>query len=164
VTETFSIWVARARACPLEQYHRISGRIRETVDDGVGWLVFDHPPKRNAVSRAMCMWKLLPNRLAALEGDDTVGGLVLRGAGEDGFVSGADTSQFLSDAPALGTAVQPPEIRYALQCLDRFPNSILAMIHGACLGGGLEIALRADLRFGALGLSTAGQPPLGLSF
>jgi len=123
----------------------MSGRLRLTIRDRIAWLVIDHPERRNAITAPM--YRALPEQLARLEAEERVGALVLRGAGETIFASGADTSEFLGDARYASTTDQPPEIVRAHRALEGFGKPIVAMIHGACIGGGLVIALRADLRF-----------------
>ena len=61
-------------------------------DGPIGWITFNNPERRNAVSQEM--WQLMPGYVEDLAGDETIRVVVLRGAGEAAFVSGADISQF----------------------------------------------------------------------
>ena len=61
-------------------------------DGPIGWIVFNQPEKRNAVSQEM--WQLMPGYVEDLASDDAIRVVILRGAGEAAFVSGADISQF----------------------------------------------------------------------
>ena len=61
-------------------------------DGAIGWITFNNPARHNAVS--MSMWESIPPALAAFERDPDVRLVVLRGAGEKAFVSGADISEF----------------------------------------------------------------------
>jgi len=61
-------------------------------DGPIGWIIFNQPEKRNAVSQEM--WQLMPDYVQDLETDDAIRVVILRGAGERAFVAGADISQF----------------------------------------------------------------------
>src|SRR3989475_11204955 len=61
-------------------------------DGPIGWIIFNQPEKRNAVS--LEMWQLMPEYVQDLASDDAIRGVVLRGAGDQAFVAGADISQF----------------------------------------------------------------------
>jgi len=114
----------------------------------IGWLVFNNPARRNAVS--VDMWEALPRVLDRFESDPGLRAIVLTGAGDKAFVAGADISQF-DQARADSAGVQRYEeiaegAQLRLQACDR---PVLAMIRGFCLGGGLNIALACDLRIAA---------------
>ena len=70
----------------------MGGRITVEKEGKLGWLVFDHQERRNAIS--VEMWREIPEAARALGADDAVRVVVLRGAGEVAFVSGADISEF----------------------------------------------------------------------
>jgi enoyl-CoA hydratase len=114
-------------------------------DGGVGWMIFNNPERRNAVS--LDMWRAIPDVLAAFEADPEVRVVVFVGAGDRAFVSGADISQFedqRNDASA--------EARYsgasatANVAMAGISKPTIAMIRGYCIGGGLAVALNCDLR------------------
>ena len=63
-------------------------------EGGIGWMIFNQPEKHNAVS--LEMWAAIPKIVAAFEADPEVRVIVLAGAGERAFVSGADISEFES--------------------------------------------------------------------
>src|SRR5437762_13944299 len=69
-----------------------TGRMVATVEGAVGRLVFNNPAKHNAVSYEM--WRAVPRILAALAADEAVRCVVMEGAGDQAFVSGADISEF----------------------------------------------------------------------
>jgi enoyl-CoA hydratase/carnithine racemase len=118
-------------------------RLRVHIDDGVGWIVFDHPERHNALTPDMLAG--LPEVARALDADPAVRVVVLRGAGERAFVSGGDIRQLDAlDAVPQG-AQAPPRASGALP----LSKPAIAMIHGWCLGGGLLYALAADLRIAA---------------
>ncbi|MCD0504257.1 enoyl-CoA hydratase [Bordetella petrii] len=110
-----------------------------------GWITFNDPGRHNAVSYAM--WEGLPIALQALREDSAIRVVVLTGAGERAFVSGANISQF--DTLRSGEeAVQAYEkVAEAAQlALYDYDKPTVARIKGYCIGGGLNIALCCDLR------------------
>ncbi|HXQ16500.1 MAG TPA: enoyl-CoA hydratase/isomerase family protein, partial [Caulobacteraceae bacterium] len=61
-------------------------------DGAIGWMIFNNPERRNAVSTEM--WQAIPGVLEAFEADASIRVVVYKGAGDKAFVSGADISQF----------------------------------------------------------------------
>ena len=123
----------------------MAGRVWGEVSGGVATVTFDQPEKHNAMS--VGMW----DELAALLDDygtrDEVRVVVLTGAGEAAFVSGADISQF--DTTRGDAAAQRAYHRLTAAGRARlaaFPRPVIARLRGWCLGGGLGIAMQADLR------------------
>lgn len=124
------------------------GKIAAEVDDGVGVVTFNNPEKRNAMS--VEMWQGLDEALSRFEQEDEVRVVVLTGAGRQAFVSGADISQFERQrADAAGQREYDRLTSAGRERLARFPKPIIARIRGYCLGGGVAIALQADLRIAA---------------
>lgn len=124
------------------------GKILAETDDGVGLITFNNPDKRNAMS--VEMWQGLEDALDRFEADPAVRVLVLTGAGHQAFVSGADISQF--DQQRSNAEAQREYDKRSgggRARLGRFPKPVIARIRGFCLGGGLGIALQADLRIAA---------------
>ncbi len=112
----------------------------------VATLMFNRPAKRNAIS--LEMWSALPALLRELRSDPDLRVLVVRGAGEEAFASGADIAEFRrvrSDVPTARSYSRT--VQAAEDALASFPLPTIAMIHGFCVGGGLEVALACDLRF-----------------
>ena len=126
----------------------MGGRLRVEREGATGWLVFDHPERRNAIS--VDMWTAIPGAVAALEADPAVRVLVARGAGELAFVSGADISEFaeLRTGGEAASAYEATTAR-AFEALAACEKPVLALIHGFCVGGGVAIALACDLRYAA---------------
>ena len=123
-------------------------RIAARKEGAIGWLVFDNPARRNAVSLAM--WQAIPGVLEDFGADAQVRVVVLAGAGDKAFVSGADISQFESQRSAPEAVQRYEEIAEAAQLrLQRFDKPTLAMIRGYCLGAGVNIANACDLRIAA---------------
>jgi enoyl-CoA hydratase len=121
------------------------GKMLAAKDDGVGFITFNQPEKRNAMS--VEMWQGLAEILDDFRTDPAVRVAIMTGAGDKAFVSGADISQFekrRADAAAqeeYAAATSGGRARLA-----SFPKPLIARIHGFCLGGGLAIAMQADLR------------------
>jgi enoyl-CoA hydratase/carnithine racemase len=115
---------------------------------GIGWMTFNNPARRNATS--LEMWQAIADILGDFGGDPAVRVVVMRGAGDKAFVSGADISQFEDQRADAQGAARYNEIaeraRAAMAALDK---PLIAMIHGYCLGGGVAIAMAADMRFAA---------------
>lgn len=123
-------------------------RLIEKREGAVGWLVFNNPERRNAVS--LDMWEAIPPALAKFEADPEVRVIVLTGAGDRAFVSGADISQFEKQRSGEGAVKRYEEIGEAAQAkLADCEKPVIAMIRGYCLGGGLNIANTCDLRIAA---------------
>src|SRR6201994_3485674 len=124
------------------------GKILKRVGDGVGVVTFNNPEKRNAMS--LDMWEGFGQALTELRDDPEVRVVVLRGAGDKAFVSGADISQFEKNrhnAAASEEYSRRSEAQRAL--LANFPKPIIASIRGFCLGGGMQVAMSTDIRIAA---------------
>ena len=121
-------------------------RIIATVDNGVGWLTFNSPERRNAIS--LDMWQGMADAAHAFALDPEVRVVVMHGAGGKAFASGADISEFETQRANAEQKRRYGEISQrgheALATLDK---PLIAMIQGFCICGGLAIALAADLRF-----------------
>jgi enoyl-CoA hydratase len=114
-------------------------------DGNIGWMIFNQPEKHNAVSYEM--WLAVPKIMAAFEADPEVRVIVLAGAGERAFVSGADISEFESKRGAAEAVKAYDEAGEAANvALTGASKPTIAMIRGICIGGGLGIALTTDLR------------------
>jgi enoyl-CoA hydratase len=123
-------------------------RIISRKEGAVGWLIFNNPERRNAVS--LDMWEAIPAVLSSFEADANVRVVVLAGAGDKAFVSGADISQFERERSTAETVAHYDEVGEKAQTrLKNFDKPVIAMIRGYCLGGGLNIANLCDLRIAA---------------
>jgi enoyl-CoA hydratase len=121
------------------------GKILHRIDDGVGIITFNNPEKRNAMS--LDMWEGLGTALVELRDDPAVRVVILFGAGGKAFVSGADISQFEKhrhNAEASEEYSRKSAAQRAL--LADFPKPVIACIRGFCLGGGMQVAMSADIR------------------
>jgi enoyl-CoA hydratase len=114
----------------------------------IGWMTFSNPAKRNAMS--LEMWGAMAEILDDFNKDDAIRVVVMQGAGDRAFVSGADISQFeLQRADAETAARYAAVSEGARRRLNTLEKPLIAMIRGYCMGGGLGIAMSADLRFAA---------------
>ena len=124
------------------------GKILQSIADGVGIVTFNNPDKRNAMS--LDMWEGLGTALTELRDDPEVRVVILTGAGDKAFVSGADISQFEKNrhnAQASEEYGKRSDAQRAL--LAHYPKPTVACIRGFCLGGGMQIAMLADIRIAA---------------
>ena len=114
-------------------------------DGGIGWMIFNNPARRNATS--LEMWQAVGEILAAFAADPAIRVVVMRGAGDKAFVSGADISQFEDQRANAEAAARYAAIsESARAAMAAFEKPLIAMIHGFALGGGLAIAMSADMR------------------
>jgi enoyl-CoA hydratase len=122
------------------------GKILQSIADGVGVITFNNPEKRNAMS--LEMWEGLGNALTELRDDPDVRVVIMVGAGDKAFVSGADISQF-EKTRHNAEASEEYSKRSAAQraLLADYPKPTIACIRGFCLGGGMQVAMLADIRF-----------------
>ena len=124
------------------------GKILKRASGGVGIITFNNPKKRNAVS--LDMWEGLGHALTELRDDGDVRVIVLTGAGDKAFVSGADISQFEKNRHNAAASEEYSKRSTAQRALlADYPKPTIACIRGFCLGGGLQIAMLCDIRFAA---------------
>ena len=115
------------------------------TEGGIGWMIFNQPEKHNAVSYEM--WLAVPKIMAAFEADPQVRVIVLAGAGERAFVSGADISEFEKKRGTTDAIkVYDDAGNAAHAALNAAQKPMISMIRGICIGGGLAITLSTDLR------------------
>jgi enoyl-CoA hydratase/carnithine racemase len=126
--------------------------------DAVALVTIDNPPM-NALSSALL--DQLEGELDALDSDDAVHAIVLRGAGERAFAAGANIKEFpaLREAPSEGSSARG--IQRLGHHMDAARTPFVAAIRGFCLGGGLELAMCCDVRICADD-AKLGQPEIKL--
>src|SRR5580704_5315519 len=134
----FAIDAARPDAGPWANW-----RMR-TDEDGIAWLLFD---KKGAGANTLSA-DVLAELDAVLEKveRDRPGGLVIRSAKRGGFIAGADIAQFPGVTDTAPIEAMLTRGHAILDRLDHLPLPTVAVIHGYCLGGGLEVALACDYR------------------
>ncbi len=112
---------------------------------GVGWLIFNQPERRNAISQEM--WDGIAAAGEAFAADPAIRVVVMRGAGDKAFTAGADISEFEKvRADAAAEEAYHARSVAAGRALKSLQVPLIAMIRGFCVGGGMAMALRADLR------------------
>lgn len=123
-----------------------TGRIVGSKKDGVAQLLFDNEPRRNAISMAMS--QQAADLLEQYADDPEVRLLVIAGAGDKSFISGADISEFEKTRADPRTAAHYSLVSSRMYNLVHdFPKPVIAKIRGFCFGGGLGLAAACDLRF-----------------
>jgi enoyl-CoA hydratase len=124
------------------------GKILKSVAEGVGIVTFNNPEKRNAMS--LDMWEGLGHALTELRDDADVRVVILVGAGDKAFVSGADISQFEATRHNAAASEEYSRRSAAQRALlADYPKPTISCIRGFCLGGGMQVAMLTDIRIAA---------------
>jgi enoyl-CoA hydratase/carnithine racemase len=121
------------------------GNILGKKDGGIGWLIVNNPQRRNALTAEM--WGEMSVALQGFSADPEIRVLIIRGEGGKSFVSGADISQFekqRSNAAQAAEYAKPAD--EARRLMSGLPIPFIAMIQGFCIGGGMAVAMKADIR------------------
>jgi enoyl-CoA hydratase len=114
-------------------------------DGGIATVTLSNPERMNALSRPM--WERVGAVFGELDADESLRCIVVRGAGEKAFAAGADIAEFATEranveqARAYGAIIQ-----HAMDAVAHCRHPVVAMIHGVCVGGGLELAAVCDMR------------------
>tara|TARA_Y100000768_G_scaffold385853_1_gene372888 strand:- start:778 stop:1581 length:804 start_codon:yes stop_codon:yes gene_type:complete len=129
----------------MERLNLPTEKIIAEIKDNIGWIVFNQPEKRNAIS--LSMWETIPFIIKEYSNNNEVRLVVMKGEGGKAFVSGADISEFDQ------VRNTPEQVEYyekasslAKNSLSNLKKPLIAMIDGFCIGGGMGIALSADIR------------------
>ncbi|MGC0367338.1 enoyl-CoA hydratase [Rhodococcus sp. 27YEA15] len=133
-----------------------------TTSRGVATIVLNNPERRNALSRSMMDG--IVQVLQQIHADGSTRVIVFRGAGGRAFAAGADLTAFAGAGAEESNSIESAYANMLASVRDTSVPTI-ALIEGACLGGGLELALATDLRYAAE-TSTLGIPAarIGLAF
>lgn len=119
--------------------------ILTTQDGSIATVTLNRPDKLNALNRAM--WQGLGATMRRLSDNDALRCVVLRGAGGKAFAAGADIAEFATErANARQAKLYGTLIHDTMQAVAQCRHPTVAMIEGACVGGGLEIAAMCDMR------------------
>jgi len=114
-------------------------------DGAIATVTLNKPEKLNALSQAM--WARLGEVMRRLDADDSVRCVVLRGAGDKAFAAGADISEFHAERSNSAQAKRYSDTGIGwMHAVARCRHPTVALIQGACVGGGLLIASQCDLR------------------
>lgn len=112
----------------------------------LAWVIVNRPAARNALT--MVMWQQLADEINALVADADIRVIVLRGAGDKSFISGADIGDLKAQLAQPELVAESYRFTNALmQAMSDAPKPMIAMINGHCIGGGVLIALACDVRF-----------------
>ena len=116
-----------------------------TRDRDIATVTLNKPDRMNALDRGM--WERLRDAMRTLSSDDALRCVVLRGAGGKAFAAGADIAEFATErANARQAAGYGGLVHEAMQAVGDSRHPTVALIEGACIGGGLEIAAMCDMR------------------
>jgi len=114
-------------------------------DSDIATLTLNRPERLNALNRAM--WEGLGTHIRELSADNSLRCIVLRGAGGKAFAAGADIAEFATERADARQAKGYGELIHAtMQAVAQCKHPTVALIEGACVGGGLEIAAMCDMR------------------
>ena len=131
----------------------------EYPGDMVGEIVIDRPHRMNTIN--MDVLDELATAIELFEDDDEVRTILITGAGDDAFSAGADVQSMAASAEPLEAIELSKKGKDTFGKLEECPMPVVAAIDGYCLGGGMELAMCADLRI-ATERSQFGQPELNL--
>jgi len=116
-----------------------------SCDGEIATLTLNNPGKLNAIN--LDMWNQIAENMAKISVDRDIRCLILRGAGSEAFAAGGDLEEFVSARTTLQQALHyHGQVALALRAIDDCPHPTVALIQGACIGGGLEIAGVCDFR------------------
>ena len=135
-----------------------NGRVTYAVDGAIALLTLQNPP---ANGYSYEMMRDLDEAILRARFDDAIQVLVLAGAGEKFFCAGADVSMLNAVTPSFKYAFCLHANETLLR-LEHTPKLVIAALGGHCVGGGLEIALAADLRLARRGSGRCGLPEIAL--
>jgi enoyl-CoA hydratase len=114
-------------------------------DGAIATVTLNKPERMNALDRAM--WTQLGAVMRELDADESLRCVVLRGAGDRAFAAGADIAEFANERANAAQAKRYGEdVAVSLRSLAECRHPTVALIHGACVGGGLLVAAQCDLR------------------
>jgi enoyl-CoA hydratase/carnithine racemase len=121
------------------------GEILLSRDGDIATLTISNPERMNALGLAM--WEQLGELAGNLSADESVRCVVVRGSGEKAFAAGADIAAFATErANAAQARLYGERISIAMQAFAACRHPVVALIQGACVGGGLLVATQCDLR------------------
>jgi enoyl-CoA hydratase/carnithine racemase len=122
-----------------------TGQLLVEITGAIAVVTFNNPGKRNALSSEIRA--ALPGLLGALQADGEVRAVILTGAGDKAFASGADISEFAERRTSPAARAEYDRGQEAIyDALASLEKPVIAMIRGFCLGQGLLTAVRADIR------------------
>lgn len=123
----------------------LTDSVQFEVRDGIAWVGFNRPQSRNAMTWEM--YTALEHYCDTLAHDNEIHALVLHGVGGEAFVAGTDITQFTHFSKPEDAIGYERRIDQVVGKLENFPKPTLALIEGACVGGGAALALVCDFRY-----------------
>ncbi len=123
----------------------MSGEVLTRRSGVIATVTLSAPDRLNAMNLAM--WQGIADSFTDLDGAEDLRCIILRGAGEKAFAAGADIAEFAAERFDRDSArVYGGVMASALEAIQACRHPVVAMIHGACVGGGLELACCCDMR------------------
>ncbi|HEY6240106.1 MAG TPA: enoyl-CoA hydratase-related protein [Burkholderiales bacterium] len=123
----------------------MSGEILLARSSDIATLTLSNPGKLNALG--LGSWTRLGEAMRKLDADKHLRCIVIRGAGDKAFAAGADISEFKTTRNNAKAGKKYGAVLEAtMGAIARCRHPIVAMIHGVCVGGGLEVISQCDLR------------------
>ena len=123
----------------------MSAQVLLERDGGIATVTLSNPERLNALSAAM--WKQLGEIFTSLDADHALRCIVIRGAGDKAFAAGADIANFATERANSKQAKQyAGGLAGSMRALTGCRHPVVALIQGACVGGGLLVAAQADIR------------------
>ncbi|HUW94877.1 MAG TPA: enoyl-CoA hydratase-related protein [Anaerolineae bacterium] len=127
--------------------------------ENVAVLTINRPEKYNALNREVI--GDISTAVDELTADNGVGAIIITGAGDKAFVSGADIEMMRDlESPPDGVATSRQSQGLTLK-IEKLPKPVIAALNGYTLGGGLELAMACDIRIAA-DTAKLGQPEINL--
>ena len=138
------------------------GKIVAKKHGHIGQVIFDNVKKHNAMSKDM--WDALADAMQDFDADDSVRVIVLEGAGDKAFVSGADISRFENERANVDRIKEyGVSVNRAYESVQYALTPTIAKINGYCYGGGMGIAVCTDLRICSEDSTFLFRPPSSAS-
>jgi enoyl-CoA hydratase len=122
----------------------MSSEILLERDGHVATVTLNNPERLNALSLAM--WEQLGATMEKLSADESLRCVVVRGAGGKAFAAGADIANFAKERANSKQAKEYARSISAVRLLAECRHPVVALIQGACVGGGLLVACQCDIR------------------
>ena len=133
-------------------------KLEYAVSDGVALITLNDPP---ANTYSYEMMQQLDRAILDARMDDEVQVIVITGKGEKFFCAGADI-RMLADVTPSFKYYFCLHANETLSRLEQTPKLVIAAINGHCVGGGLEVAMAADIRIARKGAGKLGLPEVSL--
>jgi len=128
-------------------------------EKGIVKLTINRPEVRNALNAATR--QELRNAIGEIEKDGNVRVVIITGAGEKAFISGADITAFKDATPIMMEESASTLGQQLFNDIENLSVPVIAMINGFCLGGGLELAMCCDIRIASEN-ARFGQPEINV--